>query len=177
VTWAGSGWRPWRPAHSAAKEVCRCTEDSCESVYVNNTSECLLSGVGQKWFPGRSVFALVRRETSMTGRLVKQATLFCQSSLQLDRSGDAGGHCGPGPAPFLPSGPPIVAGGPLRARPRPTLRSGPEGSQTFPGRSRRSLGKLCARTLHFAALSRPKSPVPEGKRTGGNAPHRKVLLQ
>ena len=47
--------------------------------------------------------------------------------------------------------PPIVAGGPLRARPRPPLRSGPKGSQTFPGRSRRSLGKLCAPDLAHRA--------------------------
>jgi len=36
-------------------------------------------------------------------------------------------------------------------RPRPTLRSGPKGSQTFPGRSRRSLGKLCAPDLAHRA--------------------------
>ena len=38
------------------------------------------------------------------------------------------------------------------ARPRPPLRSGPKSSQTFPGHSLRSLGKLCAWTLHSTAL-------------------------
>ena len=49
---------------------------------------------------------------------------------------------------------PIVAGGPLRARPRPPLRSGHKARKLFPGRSLRSLGKLCARTLHF------RGPIP-----------------
>jgi hypothetical protein len=54
------------------------------------------------------------------------------------------------------SGSPIVAGGPLRARPRPALTLRAFGARTFPKHKALpcgSLGKLRARTLHTMALT------------------------
>jgi hypothetical protein len=58
-----------------------------------------------------------------------------------------------------------MAGGPLRARPRPALRYGHKAHAVFEspspsGRPKTARPDLCAP----AALHRPRSPVPEGKK-------------
>ena len=75
------------------------------------------------------------------------------------------------PTEFCLSGPPIVAGDPLRARPRPPLRCGPTGSGQPPTNVRCAHpGPAPPGPLHSTALYRPKSPVPEGKKNGRETP-------
>ena len=85
------------------------------------------------------------------------------------------GPVGPTRHPFCLS--PIVAGGPLRAKATAYAALRAQALANFS----RPLAALAVKTLRpdlaLRALSRPKSPVPEGKRTGGNAPHREVLLK
>jgi hypothetical protein len=78
---------------------------------------------------------------------------------------------------ILPSGLSIMAGGPLRARPRPALRYGPKARTVFaiPFSPCRVGRKPCARTYALPRPScRPTSPVPERqKEQAATATHRK----
>jgi hypothetical protein len=73
------------------------------------------------------------------------------------------------------SGLPIMAGGPLRARPRPPLSSGPKVSRTRPGRSRRSLGRLYAPTVYFAPRGLAQISSARGQKNGRQHPSPKGI--